>query len=171
MKKTGYVFWVVLLLILEGCAHKAPVYVSQPEICKASNEVFDVQIETLKLENPFYVAFHIILTNKSEKPIAIDWERTRYIHEGKSYGRIIFPGIKPESIKSGIPSDIIPAGETLSKRLMPLKTLAFRSKSEKLNVGQSNFYPGILPNGKNTVGLVVIQEKMEWNVPLTDLIA
>jgi hypothetical protein len=172
MKETGHTFWIVLLLIFVGCAHKAPVvYVSQPEISKESNEAFDVQIETLKLENPFYVAFQMTLTNKSEKPLEIDWERTRYIHEGKSYGRIIFPGVSPESVKSGIPREIIPAGQTLSKRLMPIKTLAFRGRSEKIREGQSNFYPGILPNGRNTVGLVVTQAKREWKVPLTVRIA
>lgn len=87
------------------------------------------------------------------------------------YGRIIFSGISPVSVKSRIPHEMIPAGETLSKRIMPLKTLAFRSKSEKIKAGQSNFYPGILPNGRNTVGLVITQEEREWKVPLTVLIA
>ena len=172
MKKTGHAFWIVLSLFFLGCAHKAPVvYVSQPEICKASNEAFNVQIEVLKLENPFYVAFQMTLTNKSKKPLVIDWERIRYIHQGKNYGRFIFEGITPESVKSGIPPEIIPAGETMSKLIMPLKTLAFKSKSEKIEQGQSNFYPGILPNGRSTVGLVVTQEKSEWKVPLTVVIS
>ena len=171
MNKPAHIFWIFLLLSFLGCAHRTQVvYVSQPEISKASSEAFDVQIETLKLENPFYVAFQLTLANTSEKPLEIDWNRTRYIFEGKNYGRMIFPGIEPESIKSGIPKDTIPARETLSKRIMPLKTLAFRSKSE-VRPGQSNFYPGILPNGRNTVSLVVTQQDKEWNVPLTVRIA
>jgi hypothetical protein len=171
MKNAGPAFWIFLLLIFPGCAKAPVVYVSQPEICKASEEAFNVQIETLKLENPFYVAFQLTLTNTSDKPLEIDWDRTRYIHEGKSYGRLIYPGIAPESVKSGIPKEIVPAHETLSKSIMPLKTLAFRSKSEAIRPGQSNFYPGILPKGRNTVSLVITQQGKEWNVPLTVKIA
>lgn len=168
MKKEIRIYWILILLLILGCSHpKSVVYFSRPEIRKASTEAFDARIAALKLDNPFYVAFHLTVANKSSNLIEIDWNKTRYLHSGKDYGLFGFQGIDPESIKTGIAKEAVPVGETLSKEIMPLKTLAYRDEDETLKPGQSNFYPGILPNGVNTVLLVVTQGAREWKVPLS----
>lgn len=160
------VFRILLILVslpLLSCAHSTPVmYFSRPEVCKTSGEAFDVQVEPIKLGNPFYVAFKLTVTNKTDGPIEINWNKTRYIHGTTDYGLFVFKGIDPESIKAGIPKETIPAGDTLSKQISPLKTLGFRSRREIPKPGQSNFYPAILPNGINSVALVVTQGDHEW---------
>lgn len=168
MKKLFKVHWIAVLFLFLGCAHSTPVvYFSRPEVQKASTEAFDAQIETLKLDNPFYVAFRLTVVNKGSGPIEINWDKTHYLINGKDYGLFVFQGIDPESIKKGIPNEAVAAGEKLSRDIMPLKTLAFRGKNEIHKAGQSNFYPGILPNGANTVLLVVAQGDREWEEPLS----
>lgn len=168
MKKVFRVHWVAVLLLLIGCAHSTPVvYFSRPEVRKVSSEAFDAQIEALKLDNPFFVAFQLTVTNKSSQDLEIDWNKTRYLLGSNDYGLFIFQGIDPESIKSGIPKEVVPTGGTLSKQISPLKTLGFKGKDEIHKPGQSNFYPAILPKGINSVALVVVQGAREWKEVLS----
>jgi hypothetical protein len=160
--------WLLALLLLAGCAG-APekVFISRPEVQKVSNEAFDASIQPLKLDNPFYVAFQLEVRNKTPKPLSIDWNNTRYLHNNQDRGRFVFKGIDPESIKSGIPPETIPGGQKLSKRIHPLKTLGFMRRRDIPKPGQSNFFPGILPNGINSVVLVVNQAERQWKEKLT----
>lgn len=160
--------WLWVVLIVVGCAG-APqkVYVSQPKVQVASNEAFEARITPLKLDNPFYVAFQLDIRNKTSKPLVIDWNKTRYLHNKKNLGRFAFKGIDPESIKSGIPDEVIGGGQMLSKRISPLKTLAFMRKRDVPKDGQSNFSPGILPNGLNSVSLLIRQADRKWRETLT----
>jgi hypothetical protein len=155
--------WLLALLLLSGCAG-APkkVYISRPEVQKVSNEAFDASIRPLKLNNPFYVAFLLEVQNRTAKPLTIDWNNTRYLYNNKDQGRFVFKGIDPDAIKAGIPEEIIPGGQKLSKRIHPLKTLGFMRKRDLPKPGQSNFVPGILPNGVNAVVLVVSQAERQW---------
>jgi hypothetical protein len=162
------IHWMIILLLLSGCARSmSVVYYSRPETIRASNDAFDAQIESLKLNNPFYVAFQLTIFNKSDKPLELDWNRTRYLHGGKDYGVFVFSGIDPESIKMGIPNEVIPAGKTFSRQIMPLKTLAYRSRKEVYKIGQSRFFPSVLPNGNNTVALFMVQGTRQWKELLT----
>ena len=168
MKKALRIHLIAISLLFLGCAHSTPViYFSRPEVRKVSSEAFDAQIVALKLDNPFYVAFQLTVTNKSSQRLEIDWNKTRYLVGSNDYGLFVFQGIDPESVKSGIPKEPIPAGGTLSKQISPLKTLGFKSRHEVQKPGQSNFYPAILPNGINAVALVVVQGAREWKEVLT----
>ena len=170
MSKRIYVISAVISMLLMGCApQKVPkAYYSQPEIQKASNSAFDVQIEPEKLDNPFYVAFMLTLRNKTTDALAINWDRTRYLHRGEDLGIFVFKGIDPESVKNGIPKEIVPVGKTLVKRISPYRLLAFRFR-ENVRPGQSSFFPGILPGGSNTILLVVEQGDQVWRESLSVL--
>ena len=77
MSKRIYIISAVISILLMGCAAQKvqKAYYSQPEIQKASNSAFDVQIEPEKLDNPFYVAFMLTLRNKTTDALAINWDR------------------------------------------------------------------------------------------------
>jgi hypothetical protein len=147
---------VLAMTLAIGCAG-APkkVYFSQPEVQVASNEVFTARIKPIKLDNPYYVGFELAIENKTTGAISIDWERTRYINNGKDQGRFAYKGIKAEEIKSAMPVESIPSSQILTKRIFPIKTIGFMRKRDVPKPGQSNFFPGILPNGMNSVVLVV----------------
>ena len=154
-----FLCWGVLVVLLLGCAtqHPRKEYYSQPQIQRAANAIFDVRIEPVKQGNPFYVAFQLTLTNKSAQPIAIDWNRSRYFSDGQDLGVFVFKGIDPESVKDGIPEEIVAPGETLDKRISPYRTLAFRYGKDFVQADQHRIYAGILPDGDNTVLLSVEQ--------------
>jgi len=101
----------------------------------------------------FFVSFKLTVSNKSDNNLKINWNKTRYIHNGRRYGVFVFKGIKPEYIKNlTIPPDIIPAGNTFSKVISLYKLLArapIRDGSK--GKAESGIIPGIKPNGTNCI--------------------
>ena len=159
---------VLAVFLSFGCAGSLKkVYISRPEVQTVSNEAFDARIQPLKLNNPYYVGFQLEVIKKTAKSLSVDWNKTRYLHNGKDLGRFVFKGIDPESIKEGIPKEMIPGSQTLSKRIYPIKALGFMRRREVPKPGQSNFSPGILPNGNNSVSLVIGQGERSWEANLT----
>jgi len=113
--------------------------------------------------------FRLTVTNRTDKNLEIDWNKTRYVYNGSSRGVFVFKGIKPEDIKNlTIPSDIIPARSTLSKEISPYKLIARAPVRE--SGSERGIYPGLLPKGENGIRLLVrqngkeIAEKMTVNI-------
>ena len=161
---------LVFFLIFVGCAAQKPqqIWQSLPSVQRTSMELFEIQIKPLKLDNPFFVAFELTVNNKSSAPMEIDWNQSRYLHKGREKGIFVFKGIEPQAIKERtIPNEHIPAGSELTKRIAPAQTIAWKSRRDYLKPGESAFYPGILPNGGNSVSLVLSQNDKEWRQTLT----
>ena len=169
MRFTTFTCSIVFTALMLGCAaqKKQRVYRSVPPVQKMSNAVFDAQIESLKLDNPFYVSFQLTIKNKSAVPLAIDWNETHYLHNGKDLGVFVYRGIDPDKVKEGLANEMIPAMGEFSRRISPWRTLAFMRRGETPPDGKSHFYPGILPNGTNTVRLVMRQEDNVWRESLS----
>jgi len=150
------------LTISTGCA-QAKVWISSPEIQTAGNPYYEARLEPVTGKNSFFVSFHLTVTNKSDNNLKINWNKTRYIQNNRRLGGFVFKSIKPEDIKNlTIPPDIIPAGDTFSKIISPYKLLArapIRDSSK--GKAESNIMPGIMPNGKNGILLVVKQNGKE----------
>lgn len=156
-------FWLLMVLSLAACAGpRKTIYFSQPDVQKASQRAFDVHIQPLKRDNPFYVGFRLTITNKTSRPLIIDWEKTRYLFNGNDQGIFVYEGIDPESVKSGMPDETIPANSNFAKEISPLKTLGLMRGRDVPRTGQSNFFAGILPSGRNAVLLVLRQGEQEW---------
>jgi len=109
------------------------------------------------------LSFHLTVTNKSDNNLKLNWNKTRYIHNGRRYGVFVFKGIKPDDIKNlTIPPDIIPAGDIFSKLISPYKLLALAPiRDTGKGLAESGINPGIIPNGKNGILLVVSQNRKE----------
>jgi len=126
-------------------------------------------LEPLSRGRDFFVVFRLTVTNRTDKNLEIDWNKTRYVYNGSSRGVFVFKGIKPEDIKNlTIPSDIIPARSTLSKEISPYKLIARAPVRE--SGSERGIYPGLLPKGENGIRLLVrqngkeIAEKMTVNI-------
>ena len=144
-----------ILMIGTGCATQK-IWISSPTIQTARNSYFDARLEPLTKDYKFFVSFRLTITNKTDKDLEIDWNKTRYIYNGRLHGGLIFKGIKPEDIKSlTIPADIIPAGHTFSKVISPFKLLA-RAPIRKRDTSEPAISPGIMPTGENGIMLVVM---------------
>lgn len=150
------------LITISGCA-PAKVWISNPEIQTAGNAYYEARLEPVTGKYGFFVSFHLTVNNKSNNELKINWNKTRYTQNNSRFGVFVFKGIKPEDIRNfTIPPDIIPAGDTFSKVISPYKLLARAPirASSKIKA-ESSIMPGIIPNGKNGILLVVSQNGKE----------
>ena len=150
------------LVRASGCA--APkTWVSSPEIENVSNPYYQAEFEPLKRGHEFFVSFLLSVTNRTDKNLEIDWNKTRYILNGRNYGSFVFKGIDPADVRnSAIPPDIIPARGGFSKVISPYKLLARAPiRDSGKTASETSIHPGILPNGKNGIVLVVRQNGKE----------
>jgi len=152
-----------------GCA-TSKVWISTPAAQTAGNPYYEAQLEPLKSVNKFFVSFRLVVTNRTDKNLEVDWNKTRYIYNGRTHGVFVFDGIRPEDIKNlTIPADSIVSGHTFSKVISPFKLLA-RAPIKDRYTDKPVISPGIMPNGKNGIHLVIRQngkeiiEKMSVNI-------
>ena len=160
MKKIAVFIIGILLLLLTSCAPTTKNWTSDPVIQTADNPYYKARLEPLKKdsrERNFFVLFRLTIINKSDKHLEVDWNKTRYVLNGLNYGRFIFEGIDPENLKNlTIPFAKIPAGNTFSKEIAPLKLLGKAPlRDQSVGVNESSFSPGIIPEGENGIYLVV----------------
>jgi hypothetical protein len=120
-----------------------------------------VAITPLKRDNPYYVSFRLSITNNTSTAITIDWNRTRYLHNGNDLGVFVFRGIDPKTVKSAIPSDTVAAGGSLAREIFPLRTIAFMQRAQIPSKDGLGFLPGILPAGENGILFVFRQDGEE----------
>lgn len=162
----------IVLTMGIGCTTAKKAWISSPGIQSSGNPYYTARLEPLTKDHKFFVSFRLMVSNKTGKSLAVDWNKTRYIHNGRTRGVFVFQGISPDDIKnSTIPSDIIPAGERFAKVISPYKLLARGPISDRSKgITAPNMYPGIMPNGENGILLVVrqngkeISEKMTLNI-------
>ena len=171
MRKDIMVGMIVFMMIVPACV-PTKTWTSHPEIQSSGNKYYDIQFEPLKKDNNFFEFFLLTVSNKSDKDLEIDWNRTRYIYNGKLYGGFAFEGIRPEDIKnSTIPSTIILKGSRFSKEIAPIKLIAFVPlRDKRLGPDHSGISPGPLPAGENGIFLVIrqngkeVREKIALNI-------
>jgi hypothetical protein len=145
-----------MLTVGTGCAPTL-VASSTPQIQAADNSYYNVQFEPLKDGYNFFAWFRLEVTNKTRKDLEIDWNKTRYLYNGRDGGVFVFMGIRPEDIKnSTIPADIIPAGQSFSKRISPYRLLA-RAPLARNDKNAGEISSGPIPNGENGILLFVRQ--------------
>jgi hypothetical protein len=153
------------LTIATGCAPTL-ISISTPEIQTVENSYYTTQFEPLAEDKNYFDSFRLKVANKTRKDLEIDWNKTRYLYNGRDIGIFVFEGIKPESIKNlTISPDIIPAGQSFTKDISPFKLLAREPLTHKgVNAGKITFGP--IPNGENGIFLFIrqngntIKEKM-----------
>ena len=158
--------WSVLflLILLTACAPTKRIknWVSSPSVQEEGNRSFDARFEPLKGDKKFFVSFRLSVRNKTDKPLKIEWNKTRYIHKGRPYGGFVFYGIDPASIKGSIPPDLIAPGKLFSKEIFPTNLVAFTPiRKEVLDKRGKGIYPGPIPAGENGISLVILQGEQE----------
>lgn len=156
------------LMLAIGCV-PTKVWIGSPTIQTAGNQYYVTQLEPLTMGHKFFVSFRLTVTNKTDKNLEIDWNKTRYVHNGRTRGVFVFKGIIPKDIKNlTIPSDTIPAENTYSKVISPYECLArapIRDSSK--GISKPGISAGIIPTGENGILLVVRQKGEEVVEKLT----
>ena len=157
MKTIGSICVSLFILGAAGCAStQLRSWTSNPSFRVSSNPCYQVRFEPVKVDSPFFEMFLVSITNVSNDNLEIDWNKTRYIHNNRSQGGFVFKGIEPKDIKaSSIPADTVSAGQSLSRKIAPIKLLGWtRFRDTSVNPDESGFSPGILPEGENGISLV-----------------
>ena len=170
MRKTACVFYTVFtLFIMSGCA-PTRIWISSPAFGKVENQVFNAQFLPLRNDKNFINEFRLVVWNKSDKDLEIDWSATRYIHKGRDLGRFIFEGIDENNVNNP-PPDIVPAAGNLLWVIAPVRLIAW--KPMKSNVRQtSGFSAGPVPEGESGIALVtrhkgqLIRETLTVNISI-----
>lgn len=154
VRRTAWLAVIAILASILSCAPVPKIWTSEPVSGISSNPYFRAKLEPLKQGRPFYVSFLLEVENRTQEDMAIDWNKTLYLHNGKEKGIFLFKGVRPEDVKNrSIPPDIIAPGQTLTKVIAPHRLLArasLRDRSESKGI-----HAGILPEGENGVELVV----------------
>jgi hypothetical protein len=94
-KKKVFILMAGLALILKiGCAPTL-VCISTLEIQTVDNSYYTAQFQTLAEDKNYFDSFRLRVINKTRKDFEIDWNKTRYLYNGRDIGIFVFEGIKP----------------------------------------------------------------------------
>ncbi|MDA8140156.1 MAG: hypothetical protein M0036_16030 [Desulfobacteraceae bacterium] len=162
------IFVVTFFGLFSGCA-TPPVQTwhSIPQVQTITGPTFEAQLEPVKEKDPFFVGFRLTVHNKTQSPLQVDWNATHYFHNGKDQGILIFEGIDPENIQGKIPPESIAAGETFTRVIFPLRTIAFLPRSQRPEQGRRGFMAGVLPAGESKIVLSLKQNDQQLQTSLS----
>ena len=147
------------ILILPACNQKR-IWVSTPAQQTLNSQSYEVVLEPLKRDAEFFNWFRLTVVNKTGQDMEIDWNRTRYIYNGKDAGLFVFAGVVPEAVKNAtIPGAVITAGSTFTRDIVPHKLIGFTPLQEQsIDTEQNNIIAGLIPAGENGIFLVIRQD-------------
>ncbi len=72
-------------------------------------------------------AFTLIIENKTNKDMEVDWNKTLYIAQGRTSGGFMFDGIVYAQRNAPKPPDIVFKGGTFRKNIYPTNLVEFSS--------------------------------------------
>ncbi len=154
--------WSLLLAgvaLLTACAQPRAVreWTSIPLARTEETPACDVRLEPIKKGRQFFAVFRLTVRNKSPRTLILDWNRTRYLHNGLENGPFAFAGIDPATIRdASIPAESISPGSTLDKEIFPANLIAYTPMREELLNGKGRgLFPGPLPEGNNGIRLII----------------
>ncbi|HSO18814.1 MAG TPA: hypothetical protein VLT88_05125 [Desulfosarcina sp.] len=164
--------WLAVMgLALWGCSG-APsparlIWTSQPAVSEAHNALFRAAIEPRKEEWPYFTHFLLTLENRSDAPMTVDWNASRYVFDGKPQGVLVFEGIDPQAVgSSSVPSEAVAPGAVFTREVMPLRLIAWTPVRQKTLKARS-ITPGMFPAGTNGVRMVVRHAGGALTIPLS----
>ncbi|KPJ78567.1 MAG: hypothetical protein AMJ54_02800 [Deltaproteobacteria bacterium SG8_13] len=147
-----------VLLIAGGFAcTPTRVWVSDPAFTTAETGRYAVQFMPLTDDKNFIQQFRLLVTNRSDKELEVDWTATRYLFNSQPHGRFLFEGIDESNINNP-PSDLVAAGETLMKVIAPVQLLAIKPARSSQFKDQPAFSSGPVPEGSNGIALALRQD-------------
>lgn len=163
---------VVLIVLLLASCSVAPTpfkgtWVTRPHYHEVDNSLCKARITPQKGNNAYYAFFMLTVVNKSDAVLTIDWNTSRYLHNGTPQGVLVFEGIDPEAVKnSAVPLEPIAPGGQLERNLMPMRLIAWTPIKER-KANARGISPGMLPAGKNGILLSLRQAENRMTIPLS----
>jgi hypothetical protein len=139
----------------------------EPFTKSISNESFTAAIspETFDYTRHGYIAFKLIIRNKTTEGIKLDWNKTLYIENGQTKGGFMFEGITYEDRDKPKPLDIISAGSVFEKIIYPssLVLLSGWWYHSRIPPGNNGIYLTIRVNEKEIKETIILNMIFEYN--------
>jgi len=160
---------LLLATLYTPACTKNKIWQSVPVQQTISSRSYDVDFEPLKKDTDFFNWFRLTVKNKTASDMEIDWNQTRYIHNGKGAGPFVFAGIVPASVKTAtIPGAVIPAGQSFSREIVPFRLIAFTPlREQSIDPEDHNIVAGLIPEGENGIFLVIRQDGKHARIRLS----
>jgi len=158
LKKTAMILWLAATAVLAGCgsATRPPAWTAQPAAQGVIRPDYRIEFRPVKAGKDFYAAFIVDITNTGGKTLTVNWQASRYLHDGKPRGRFMFAGLTPDAIRGALPPDTIPPAERLEKEIWPIQLVAMAPYRESgVKAADSGFSKGVIPPGENGIRLVL----------------
>lgn len=164
------------LILLSSCTTIMPTYVwnFDPIQQKVSNEYFDAEIFPIIDDQKFswqergYNSFRLSLTNKSDKDIEVDWNKTLFISQGQTSGGFMFEGVVYSTRNNPKPPDVVFAHSSMSKIIYPNALVFYSSNVGSLTgINYGGWNHAYMGSGENGIYLSVIVEGKEIKEKLT----
>lgn len=154
--RTCLLLFVSLIAGAFACA-PTRVWTSSPAFATAETDAYAAQFMPLAEDKNYFQRFRLLITNRSAKELEIDWSATRYLLNGRPYGRFLFEGIDETNINHP-PPDRVAVGETFMKVIAPVKLLSIQPARSSQFKDQQAFSTGPVPEGTNGIALVLKQD-------------
>ncbi len=158
MKKTAMILCLATAAVLAGCATatRSPQWMAQPAAQGLIRPDYRIEFRPVKEGKKFYAAFVVTITNTGSETLTVDWQASRYLHNGKPRGRFMFASLTPDEIRHALPHDTITPGARLEKKIWPIQLVAVAPYRENgVKAGDSGFSKGVVPTGENGIRLVL----------------
>jgi hypothetical protein len=145
------------MLIGFGCSTVVYEYASNPLSKTIETQTFTAAFTPAKEDAVYFSSFMLDIENTSGAAIEIDWNKTRYLHDGKNRGGFVFKGIEPTRVKEkSVPNDVIPPKSRFSKQIFPLSKIAMAERKDySAGKDKPGLYGGKLPVGENSILLAI----------------
>ena len=152
----------LLVMLTSGCATTRYVWKSDPASRSIDNEYFTAEISTaarFPAETSWgWEGFRLIVKNKTNKNLELNWNKTLYIVHGQTSGGFMFEGIVYKDRNNPKSPDVVFPGGELSKSIWPNNLVKFFS---------GGWIHDSMPPGENGIYLTVVVEGKEISEKLT----
>lgn len=150
------VLLIFVILISFGCTTTKSIHISTPKKKMVETDVFTANIEPQKNDIEYFSTFMLTIVNKSDHKIELNWNESYYLHNKKNKSALVFRGIEPSMVKEKtVPNETIDANSRFTKKISPLSKIAYEKIRDNVTVDGKGLYAGILPEGLNTIVLVI----------------
>ncbi len=154
VKKVLLVF--ILVALFSGCATTSYVWKSDPVNPSIENEYFGAKISP-SCTSWGCSSFILTVTNKTNKNLELNWNKTLYIAHGQTSGGFMFEGVVYKDRNNPKSPDVIFPGGFLTKIIWPNNLVSFTSGR------YGGWNHGTMPFGENGVYLTIAVDGKEVN--------
>jgi hypothetical protein len=141
------------------------VYTTDPSVRHVSTPYLDVLLQPQPAAgHAHFNAFRFVITNKTERPLLIDWDDTYYLLNGRRQGQFGWEGMRPSDLSrlQENPVAIVAPGTTRTVVVFPVTLLAAAARNDQTRLGgpgtEGQAVLGVLPEGLNGMELTVQQD-------------